>query len=175
MRLLQVLIERKAQSLNRLFSYYYEGNKPVDKGFRVLVSFAHKEVVAYVKNVETINKTIDEIEKESGFKISPIIDVIDEKPLLNEELMELATKVSDYYLAPEISVLQAMLPTSLKPARSALNGPKIAYDKYVHVIDDNEEGLTAKQVELLRLIKENIKVLKTEIKSQSVLDKLIKF
>lgn len=173
MRLLEVLIERKAQSLNRPFSYIYNGDKQVDKGYRVLVNFAHKEVVAYVKSVKDTNKTIDELEKKTGFKLQPIIDVIDEKPLLNEELMLLAKKVSNYYLAPEISVLQAMLPTSLKPAKSALKGPKIAYDKYVHVIDGSEEGLTAKQVELLRLIKENVKVLKSEIKSQSVLNKLI--
>lgn len=173
MRLLSILIERKVQSLDRPFSYLYNGTKNVDKGYRVLIPFNNKEIVGYVQNVEETNKTKEQLEQESGFKIQEIIDVIDEKPLLNEELISLADQIAEFYLAPKISVLQAMLPPSLKPASSSLKAPKIAYDQYVHVIDDNEEGLTAKQIELLRRIKENGKILKKDCKSPTILNKLI--
>lgn len=173
MRLLDVLIERKAQSLNRPFSYVYKGDKPVDVGYRVLVPFANQRLVGYVTKCEEINKSIKSLEQEYGFTINEISDVIDEKPLLNKELIELANDVADYYMSPLISVLQTMLPTSLKPSSSSLKGPKIAYDVYLHLEKDDEIGLTPKQIELVRLLAKNGDVLKRDIKKESIIKKLI--
>lgn len=173
MKLVEVLIERKAESLNRPFSYIYLGSKEVGEGFRVIVPFAHSKVMGYVVNVIDTNKSREEIEKETGFKLSEVIDVVDEKPLLNDELMKLAKRMSEYYLSPLISVLQSMLPTSLKPSLSALKGPKIAYDSYLRLLDDNEEGLTPKQIELIRRLKNNGPILKKDYKSPSIINKLL--
>ena len=145
MKVIEVLIEYSIQSLNRPFSYIYSGNKKIDEGFRVLINFHNKNIVGYVVKVRDTNKNKQEIEDELGFNIEEIIDVLDESPLLNKDLLELSEKVSNYYLAPKISVLQSMLPPSLSPRRGALKAPKIAYDQYVKVIDNNEEGLTARQ------------------------------
>ena len=173
MKIIEVLIEYSIQSLNRPFSYSYSKDKKIDEGFRVLINFHGKQIVGYVVKVKEANKTISEIEDELGFHIEEIIDVIDETPLLNKDLLKLADEVSSYYLASKISVLQSMLPPSLSPRRGSLKAPKIAYEQYVQVINDSEEDLTDKQIELLRLLKENGKVLKKEIKSVSVLNKLI--
>lgn len=173
MKVVELLIEYTNHSLDRPFSYVYFGKKPVDKGYRVLVTFNKRTLVGYVLNVKESEKTKKELEEELGFKILEIIDVLDEKPLLDDDLLSLADALTEYYLSPKISVLQTMLPPSLKPARSSLGKPKIAFDKYLEVIDDNEEGLTAKQIEILRLIKKEKKVLKKEFKSQSVVDKLL--
>ena len=173
MRLLEVLIERKAQSLNRPFSYVYKGDKPVDVGYRVLVPFANQSLVGYVTKCEEVNKSIKALEEEMGFTISEIKDVIDDKPLLNEDLMKLAGEISDHYLSPLISVLQTMLPTSLKPSSSSLKGPKIAYDTYIHLENPSEEGLTPKQIELVRLLSKNGDILKRDYKSDSIVKKLI--
>ncbi|MCR5505931.1 MAG: primosomal protein N' [Bacilli bacterium] len=173
MKVVEVLIEYSLHSLNRPFSYLYSGEKKIDEGFRVLINFNNKEIVGYVTKVIETNKTKEGLEDELGFNIDEIIDVIDETPLLNKDLLELADKVSDYYLAPKISVLQTMLPPTLSPRRGSLKAPKIAYDQYVKVINDDEEGLTPKQVELLRLLKSEEKTLKREIKSPSVLQKLV--
>lgn len=173
MKVVELLIEYTNHSLDRPFSYVYFGNKPVDKGYRVLVTFNKRTLVGYVLNVKESEKTKKELEEELGFKILEIIDVLDEKPLLDDDLLSLADALTEYYLSPKISVLQTMLPPSLKPARSSLGKPKIAFDKYLEVIDDNEEGLTAKQIEILRLIKKEKNVLKKEFKSQSVVDKLL--
>lgn len=172
-KVVELLIEYTNHSLDRPFSYVYFGNKPVDKGYRVLVTFNKRTLVGYVLNVKESEKTKKELEEELGFKILEIIDVLDEKPLLDDDLLSLADALTEYYLSPKISVLQTMLPPSLKPARSSLGKPKIAFDKYLEVIDDNEEGLTAKQIEVLRLIKKEKNVLKKEFKSQSVVDKLL--
>ena len=66
-----------------------------------------------------------------------------------------------------------MLPPSLSPRRSSLKAPKIAYDIYFEILDDSEEDLTNKQIELLRFIKQEKRVLKRDIKSKSIADKLL--
>ena len=162
MKLVEVLIERKANTLNRPFSYIYNGEKELGVGYRVLVDFAHQKVVAYVINISETTKSLSELEKDMGFKIGEIKDVLDDKPLLNEELLKLSNEIAEHYLSPLISVFQTMLPSSLKPASSSLKGPKIAYDTYVTLLNDSEEGLTAKQIELVRLIKANGKILKKD-------------
>ena len=172
MKLLEVLIERKANTLNRPFSYIYDIDKPIDVGYRVLVNFAHKDVIGYVINIKDENRSISKIEEEMGFHIDKVKDVLDDKPLLNEELLQLSNEIADHYLAPLISVLQTMLPSSLKPASSALKGPKIAYDTYVKLINDTEEGLTAKQIELVRLLRNSGRILKKDCKSPSIVQKL---
>ena len=175
MKVIEVLIEYSNYSLDRPFSYYYLGNKKVDVGFRVLVTFNNREIVGYVVKTYETDKTIEQLEEELGFKLGEIADVIDESPLLSDDLLSLADKVADYYIAPKISVLQVMLPPSLSPRKSSLKAPKIAYDQYVRVINKDESGLTDKQIELLRLISSVDKVLKKEIKQKTVLDKLIAY
>ena len=173
MQIVEVLIEYADRSLNRPFSYLYKGKEKLEKGIRVLVSFNHREIVGYVINVSFTNKSEKQIEEESGYQVSEIIDVIDKSPILNDELLSLLDEVSNYYLAPKISVLQVMLPPSLSPKRSSLKAPKIAYDQYLEVIDENEEDLTNKQIELLRFIKQEGRVLKRDIKSKSIIEKLL--
>ena len=173
MKIVEILIEYANYSLDRPFSYSYKGNKCVDVGFRVLVNFHNRESVGYVINTYDTDEPIEELEKDLGFRIEEVVDVLDETPLLNEELLLLADKVSEYYLAPKISVLQTMLPPSLSPRRSSLKAPKVAYDIYVKAVDTDEDGLTDKQIEILRLISSVDKVLKKEIKSVSIVEKLL--
>ena len=113
MQIVEVLIEYANRSLNRPFSYFYKGNKKLEFGIRVLVSFNHREIVGYVISVRTTDKIVEQIEEESGYSLTEIVDIIDQTPLLDEELLDLLDKVSDYYLAPKISVLQTMLPREI--------------------------------------------------------------
>ena len=173
MQIVKVLIEYANRALNRPFSYIYKGNAKIIPGIRVLVNFNHRDLVGYVVDVEQTNKTVLEIEEESGYHLSEIIDIIDQSPLLNEELLSLLDEMADYYLAPKISILQSMLPPSLSPRKSSLKAPKIAYDQFYEIVDFNEDGLTNKQIELLRFINQEKRVLKRDVKSKSVADKLL--
>ena len=175
MKIIELLIERNSYSLNRPFSYLYNGKKKVGEGFRVLVNFNNQQLVGYVTKVSETNKNKEELEEEYGFSLSEIIDVIDDNALLSKELMDLADKVSEYYLASKISVLQSMLPPSLSPRKSSLKAPKIAYDQYIEIKKYDEELLTYKQIELLRLIRDNGPILKREIKQVSILNKLLEY
>ena len=173
MQIVKVLIEYANRTLNRPFSYFYKGSIKIQKGVRVLVNFNHRDIVGYVIDVAETNKSVQEIESESGYQLNEIVSIIDQSPLLNEELLALLDEVSSYYLAPKISVLQAMLPPSLSPRKSSLKAPKIAYDQFYEVLNDSEDDLTNKQIELLRFIKQEGRVLKRDIKSKSVADKLL--
>ena len=173
MQIVKVLIEYANRTLDRPFSYFYKGKIKIKKGIRVLVNFNHRDIVGYVIDAYETNKTVEQIEEESGYQLNEIADVIDQTPLLDDELLALLDEVSSYYLAPKISVLQSMLPPSLSPRRSSLKAPKIAYDQFYELLDDNEEGLTNKQIELLRFIKQEGRILKRDIKSKSVADKLL--
>ena len=173
MQIVKVLIEYANRTLNRPFSYFYKGSIKIQKGVRVLVNFNHRDIVGYVIDVVETNKSVQEIESESGYQLNEIVSIIDQSPLLNEELLALLDEVSSYYLAPKISVLQAMLPPSLSPRKSSLKAPKIAYDQFYEVLNDSEDDLTNKQIELLRFIKQEGRVLKRDIKSKSVADKLL--
>ena len=173
MQIVKVLIEYANRTLNRPFSYVYKGQEKIQKGTRVLVNFNHRDIVGYVIDVDTSNKSIEEIEEESGYHLSEIVSIIDKVPLLDQEILDLLDEVSSYYLAPKISVLQAMLPPSLSPRRSSLKAPKIAYDQFYECLDDSEEGLTNKQIELLRFIKQEGRILKRDVKQKSVADKLL--
>ncbi|MFA6675438.1 MAG: DEAD/DEAH box helicase family protein, partial [Bacilli bacterium] len=173
MQIIEVLIEYASHTLDRPFSYLYKGQKKIAPGFRVLISFNHRELVGYVLSVKDSPLSPQELEEEMGFHFDEIVDVIDESPLLNEDLLHLVNQVSEYYLAPRISVLQAMLPPSLSPRRSSLKAPKIAYDQYVIINNYNEDNLTDKQIEILRLIQREKKILKREIGSPSIIKKLL--
>ena len=173
MKLVELLIEYAVNTLDRPFTYIYKGSKKIDAGFRVLVSFSSKEIVGYVLSAKDTTLSKEELEESLGYNINEIIDVIDEAPLLNEDLLNLSNEISEYYLASKISVLQAMLPPSLSPRKSSLKAPKIAYDIYIELVSDNEEGLTPKQIELIRLLKLEGRILKKELKSPSIIKKLL--
>lgn len=173
MKILSVLIEYGLNSLDREFSYLYEGKERVEKGFRVRIPFGHQSIMGFVTRVEETSLSAEEWKKQNGYELLPIQGIVDQEPLLNEELLTLADEVASYYLSPRISVLQAMLPPSLRPSISSLSKPKIAYDTYVSVLDASEEGLTPKQIEMVRLVASNEEILKKEAGSPDILKRLV--
>lgn len=173
MQIVNVLIEHGTYTLDRPFSYVYEKEKQLSVGVRVIVPFNKNVIVGYVMSIENVDMTKEEYIKNIGYEIKEIVDVIDDIPLLSEELMKTASQMSDYYFTPLIKVLQTMLPPSLKPTSGALNKAKIAYEKVLKAIDKEIDGLTAKQVEIYNLIKMSDFVLKRDIKSPSVVKALI--
>lgn len=175
MLILDVLTQYGTRSLDRTFSYLYFGKKKVEERFRVKINFNGHFAMGFVLKIHPSEKTPKELEEENGYAFKEITesDIIDEEALLSDELMALAEKVASYYFAPLISVLQAMLPPSLSPRLSSLHGPKIAYEKWAELVNPDENGLTDKQIEMLRLIAKNSPVLKKEAGSASVLEKLV--
>ena len=175
MQVLSVFIEHSVYSLSKTFEYLASDDLDIKPLSRVLVSFGKQDkTIGFVMSISKTNLSKEELDSQTGFIHSYIISLIDKEPLLNDELLTLASSCASYYLCPLISILKAMLPPSLKPSLSSLKAPKIAYDKYVYIKNDNEEGLTPKQLECFRLVKSNEEVLKKEAGSSSIVETLIK-
>lgn len=148
----EVLVELRAKAVDKTFTYKVPNGMKVVKGIRVLVPFGSRKLEGFVLNVLD-NGSFD-------FEVKEIISVIDDKPVINEEMMELGKYISKKTLSPLITAYQTMLPSALK----AKNGFKVS-KKYVSylVIDKENTALKGKQLEIYNLVKEKNKVLKKEM------------
>lgn len=162
MQLAKVMIERPVAALDVAFDYYIPPHIPVQVGVRVFVEFNKRVIVGYVEAIETINKDLKAYEQEVGFRLLPIVSVIDEIPIINEELRDLAHYLAKTTLAPLISCYQALLPPSLKPASG--DKAKIKYETWIKVIDPLDEGLTQKQKDSLSYFKQEKDIQRKEAK-----------
>ena len=98
MYILKVLVEHNTYSLKD--SFYYVSNEEVKKGSRVNITFNNQHLVGFV--VETIYQdlSLKEIENNLGLKLTFIDSVIDDKPIINDELFELAIKLAKNLFGP---------------------------------------------------------------------------
>lgn len=117
-------------------TFTYSCDKPVMKGCRVRVEFNHKTIIGFVEDVNV----------ESDFEnIKPVLEVIDEKPLLNHELMLLADYMSNMYISSKVSCYKTMLPPALRPSSSH---SKVIFEDYA-VLKESDIPLTSRQKEVL--------------------------
>lgn len=160
--IVEVLVEIKAWKIDKTFSYHVPSalEKEIAIGKRVLVPFQKRELEGFIINI------LDEV----TYETKDIIKVIDENPVLNEELLELGKYISKKNLCNLISAYETMLPVALK----AKNGTTInkRYQTYLEV-NSIDIKLTPKQLEIVELIKKYGRVLKSSIKS-SIVSTLIK-
>ena len=80
-------------------------NGLVKKGTRVFVSFGRRRLTGYV--VDLLNKNI------KGITLKPIEDVLDNEPVISEELLSLTRWIADYYHASWGESIKAALPAGL--------------------------------------------------------------
>lgn len=152
MKIANVRIEHQVFSLDTSFSYEVPSNMNVVSGIRVEVPFNNTTLVGYVMDVNDVNISHEEYEKENGYPLKLISEVIDEQPLLNDELLDVAKYLAHNTVSSLISCLQTMLPPSLKPNSS--NHIKMKMAKFVRVIDSlTNKKITAKQEECYYFIK----------------------
>lgn len=134
MYLLEVLTQRNLYLLDRTF--YYVSETKVEVGVRVNITFNNAKIVGYVTNVIYKDKTKEELEEQLGLNLLFIDDVIDESPILSNNLLTLAKELKKRYAYPLIGVLQTMLPPSLKPKDTYKNAAKIKYISFYYVDDE---------------------------------------
>jgi len=134
--------------LGTLFSYKIpEKIAPyIKKGVRVLIPFGPRKIAGYV-----IEATNENNSKFDG-KLKEIIQVLDEVPVLNENLICLTRWMADYYLSPWGGVIKAALPTGLRKSK-----PK--YEKFLsleRILSETEINerfrKSPKQQKVLRLL-----------------------
>ena len=65
MKVYEVLIEYTSSNLDRLFSYFYEKDDPIQLLSRVIVPFNNKLVCGVVININQVNETKEEYIKKN--------------------------------------------------------------------------------------------------------------
>ena len=163
---IKVLVELSAFNIDKTFIYHVEDSlkDKIKIGIRVLVPFNNQKLEGFV--LEIVN------EIDTDYEIKDIISVVDNEPILTNELLELGKYICDSTLSTLISSYQAMLPKALK----AKNGSNISV-KYQRIVEiDNLTGVfTPKQQDIIDKINETGKCSYTELKKiNSSVDTLIK-
>lgn len=158
--LVSVLVEIKALN-EKTFTYSVPTNLiPKAKlGVRVSVPFGSR----------SLNGLIIGYEKYSEYETKDIIDVLDEEPILSEELIKLGKMMSEKYICSLMSCYQCMLPSALKFNKKDI---KIKYEKYVEKINDLDNPSKG-EVNILNLFNNNNLVKYSDIKNKEILKRLI--
>ena len=90
MRIAHVYMEHPTMKLDKTFTYDC-ANFSLQRGMRVKVPFGNKQLIGFVDSVEDIDDTTIH---QWNYRIKSIIDVLDEEPLINEELFKLAHEMA---------------------------------------------------------------------------------
>ena len=172
--IVDVLVEVNVGNQNQMFSYTVsqELQSQIKKGIRVTVPFGTRKLEGFILDIHKDDTTRD-------YELKEIINVVDEHPVLNDELLDLGKHMSELYLAPLIHCYQTMLPVALKAKRKVkLN---IKEEKYICLNKSEEEiklyiegNKSVLQNNILNTVLSLKKVRKKDIDNQNVLRTLLK-
>ena len=127
-----VIIQYGNKAVDREYTYIVPDifiNK-IKIGHRVKVLFNNREIEGFV--VSLFNSYSDE------YELNKIISLVDEEPILNEEMLYLAKEICDKTLCSRISSYQVMLPKALKASETTNIG--IKYNRYIMLNVSLEEA-----------------------------------
>lgn len=102
----EVLVDGASDDLT--FSYTLPAGLEVQPGQRVRIPLRNRPAIGTVISVKSLNTS------QLSYRLKPIAGLVSEVPFLTAGLMELASWISSFYLAPIESVFRTMLP---KPSR----------------------------------------------------------
>ncbi len=123
-----------------VFSYLLpEDMGPIALGQRIQVPLGRGNRPAQGFCVGLRNRQEVEAAQTRRFKLKAVQKILDDEPLVTEELLAMARWVSDYYVCPLGQVLSAMVPGAVK------KGAGVRTLRYVHLTADVQdlEGLRA--------------------------------
>ena len=121
---IDVLTQIGAKAVDQNYTYHVPDNlkDKIKIGIRVKIPFGKITLEGFVININN-NITYDKN------KIKDIIDITDEEPVLNEEMIKLGKYMSDNLLCSLVCTYQVMLPKALKAEINS--NIKIKYNKYL--------------------------------------------
>lgn len=143
MKIVDVYVEHPVFEINQTFSYYCEFD--VSVGLRVIVPFNHTELVGLIYAVHEDESVVN------SFELKSVIRVLDEEPLMNDEIQALAKYMAKSTVSPYMACVQAMLPTVMKPKTSQNT---IKKERYVRIVNE-KMAFTDKQQRCVEYIKAN--------------------
>lgn len=156
----KVLVEINNINVDKTFDYIvpFEYIENIKIGMRVKVPFASRELEGFV--LDLVNSTDD------NYELKEIISIVDEKPILNNELLHLGQFMSKKYFSTLISCYQTMLPKALKAQNKTTINKKMI--KYVELCSNSFPKLKPNQEKIVEYLRINGKVKKEEVNKISV-------
>ncbi len=156
----KVLVEIKAGRIDKTFTYSIPSTllDKVKVGVRVLVPFGRQMVEGFVLEVSN--------DKELDYEIKDINDVIDDEPVINDEMLELGKFISKNTFTNLIFAYQTMLPSALKAKNGLVVNKK--YVSFLELVDNSFEGKTIAARNVLKLFEKTSKVLKSDATKISI-------
>ncbi|MGB4437695.1 MAG: hypothetical protein WBJ13_00420, partial [Sedimentibacter sp.] len=140
----QVILNNNSKSTDQLYTYGVpqELEKIIQSGMRVKVNFG--------RNKHIIDALIVSVLSSCDYpdnKIKTIIDIIDEKPIVKDEMIKLVFWIRDRYLCKYSDAIRLMIPSMIKYEHNIMIKAKI--DEFV------ELSLNEKENALFNIIKNN--------------------
>lgn len=163
-----MLVELKAKKIDQTFTYHVPEHleTQIMVGKRVFVPFGNQKLEGFILKINDSSVKVE-------YALKDIIEVIDEQPVINEEMMEIGKYISKKTLSTLICAYQTMLPAALKAKKGFNVNKKII--SYLKLVNREYVGKTEAQKAILNLFINKDKVFKkkaTEI-SASALKTLI--
>ena len=119
----RVIVEIGVKAVDRLFTYLVPNimRDKIKVGARVKVLFGKQLLEGFVLELSDVC--------EVEYELKEIIELVDEEPILNEEMLWLGSEISKRTLCSKISAYQVMLPKALKAQKGTIINVK--KDKYI--------------------------------------------
>ena len=139
-----IIINRKSPAVDRVFTYavppHLQGE--LQRGMLVLVPFNREKLEGVVVRLHE--------DPPQGFTAREVLDLLCDRPLFSDELLQLASWISEYYVCTRAAALQAMLPAGM-----TLSGrpPRIYYRDLFRLAEGWQQvRMSARRQELVTLL-----------------------
>ncbi len=152
MYIISVWIEHPIRTLDQTFTYLADCE--IKQGCRVSVPFGTKQLTGFTEECEYTDEAEQQINERLNMKVKYITSIIDEEPLLNDELHDLAIWMKETTLSTTISCFQAMLPSIIKPKGKLKSASSEKWVKLTNL----EVSLTPKQLEVYQYVQSHTEV-----------------
>lgn len=167
MYLLDIYVTNASLNINRPFTYF--AMSKVNNFCRVYINFNHRKTIGFVSKAVYTDDKPEVLLKRYPYKIAPIIEIIDEEPIMDEKMFSLAQWLSKVTISPFISCLNIMLPKTLKTSTRFAKARTVVKIKK-HLYDDIK--LTKRQKEIYDIICDDMLLSDVNRMSPSVSKKL---
>ena len=151
-----VLVELSNKNIDKIFTYSVPPalQDKISIGIRVQVPFGKQTLEGFV--ISFVEKT--------DYETKDILEIIDDEPILNDELLELGKIMQEHTLATLISCYQVMLPKALKAKNGTVINKK--FDTFYR-LGEIPEKLNDQSKKIISLFDKEDLILKSEIEKIS--------
>nr|WP_300005792.1 primosomal protein N' [Tissierella sp.] len=152
----KLIIDNNASKLDKLFTYIL-GEELVDAaqiGMRVIVPFGRGNKIVKGLIVDILDET------KENYKFKKVIDVLDDKPIISNSLIQLGTWIKEEYISTYLEAFQPILPPGdYKKVNTFIELLTLDYDSNLPQENKIIEYLNLNEIVLLSELKKDINIL----------------